>query len=393
MAGVISDKGLRQPRGFFEKKLRKILQRISKNEWVDLRWSNNFFPGGPFTGRAKATTVWVVGSFARGAEFCGDLDIVIQAETVFDSFAAPNKTVCNALAGAHPYARAYLGTPEKNDSYASFDDAVLLWSEDRPDWETALAGIQINPNEGRQEREWDALPLRMEQVRISDPDELLEQKKAGIIDWQWIDWEVLARMPVVEENIPRRRLEHIKAQRSSKFGECLDALARLLSQDVPVWAWECYSAKDGVLPTGGYAVAISAQPSLYATYLNSISFHSLLIMPYKSKRGPNGVWLIKRGPNHPLSLMFNRITAYAKADVNGEFAFCDTGDANYPMQVVLSKTQKNGTTPVTGATLLSLLAAVWRVKLANTPGEFFISKYIDSEDEKRLLGKICKWAA
>lgn len=62
MSASASDKGLRQSRASFEKSLRKILQRISCGEWVDLQWNDSFLPGGPFTGKAKATALWVVGS-------------------------------------------------------------------------------------------------------------------------------------------------------------------------------------------------------------------------------------------------------------------------------------------------------------------------------------------
>ena len=61
-------------------------------------------------------------------------------------------------------------------------------------------GIPVNPDEGRQEREWDTIPSRMEQVYVNDPNELLEQKKKGVIDWRWIEWDDLATSLGVEKN-------------------------------------------------------------------------------------------------------------------------------------------------------------------------------------------------
>lgn len=299
MTPVNSTHGLRHPRAFFEKRLRKILESISKGEWVNLHWNESILPGGPFTGRAKATALWVVGSFARGSEYCGDLDLVLLADIERHSFRAPNKTVCNALVGVHQYVRVYLGTPKENNSHASFENAVLLWSKDQPNWGRALFAIQVNPDAGRHEREWDNIPLRMEQARISDPDELLGQKKAGIIDWQWIEWDELSSAAGVEANIPKRRLERIKLHRSSKYGQCLELAAKWLSHKEPPDSWEPHIRNDLPLIVGGYALIISPMPSIELSYLDSTTCHTLLIMPYKTKRGPNGMWVVTRGQNHP----------------------------------------------------------------------------------------------
>lgn len=297
MTPITSSQGLRHPRSFFEKKLRKILERVSKGEWVNLYWKS-VFRDVRQAGKTRPVALWAVGSFARGAEFCGDLDLVVQAETVADS-CPPDKTIRNALTGVHPYVRTYIGTPEENSSYASFDDAVLLWSEEQPDWEKALMDIQANPDEGRHEREWDAIPFRMEQICINDPDELLEQKKAGVIDWQWIEWDELAGISGVEENIPKRRLERMKLSRSSKYDQCLDLASKWLSHKESPDAWEYQHGNDCPQIVGGHALTISPVPGLWLSYLNKPTCHTVLIMPYKTKRGPNGMWVITRGANHP----------------------------------------------------------------------------------------------
>ncbi|QOX80857.1 hypothetical protein FY034_17690 (plasmid) [Trichlorobacter lovleyi] len=302
MTPINSSQGLRHPRIFFEKKLRKILERVSKGEWVDFHWKEFFVLRGDYTGRAKATALWVVGSFARGAEYCGDLDLVLCAEEEYTSFRASGLTVSKALVGAPPYVRTYVGTPEENSSYASFDDAVLLWSKEQPDWEKALAGIKVSPDAGRHEREWDEIPLRMEQICIADPDKMLELKKSGVIDWQWFEWDALAAFPLIEKNVPKKRLDFIKSRRASKYSQCLDLAAKWLSHREYADSWDLYGClirKEMPITIGGHALTISPMPGLWLSYLDDPTCHTVLIMPYKTKRGPNGMWAITRGPNHP----------------------------------------------------------------------------------------------
>lgn len=387
-----NDMGLRQPRSVFEKKLRKILQRVASSEWSSFAWKAPLWSRAEFcTGQARATSLWVVGSFARGSEKCGDLDLVLQAEVKCNLTSPNDKRLTNTLTGVHQYVRTYLGTPDENSSHVGFDEAVLLWSIDHPNWEQALASIKVSPDVGRFEREVDCIPISMEQVYIPDPDELIALKKNGVIDWEWVSWSELEQIKPDLTN-SQAHIQRITRDRSSKFADAFKLAANWLSHKVPLWAWDDFPRKGWPLHAGGYSVAVSPRPSVCLSYLDSLTCHSIIVMPYKTKRGPNGIWVISRGLNHPLVKEFEKIKVYAPVDINGVFHYRDKNDANYSKQIILSKGPHIGFHPVSGKELLDLLATVTSVHLLNTKQDFNYSSYYRMDPELALLDRLKKWA-
>lgn len=73
--------------------------------------------------------------------------------------------------------------------------------------------------------------------------------------------------------------------------------------------------------------------------LDDLATSELLIVPHLSSRGPNGIWTIERGENHPLVLAADKLQVYAlfeqdghpdfycRVSINGNAGLCDSDSA------------------------------------------------------------------
>ena len=67
-------------------------------------------------------------------------------------------------------------------------------------------------------------------------------------------WLIPHQIPESQKNIPKRRLEHMKLYRSSKYGQCLDLAAKWLSHKESQGAWEYQPGNDRPQIVGGHAL-------------------------------------------------------------------------------------------------------------------------------------------
>ncbi len=68
----------RLPRDHFTRVLARICGRLDNSYASQVRWTDSFFKEVHHS-IVSARALWVVGSYARGALDCGDLDLVMEA--------------------------------------------------------------------------------------------------------------------------------------------------------------------------------------------------------------------------------------------------------------------------------------------------------------------------
>ena len=167
----------RRPRDHFTRVLSRICERLDASSVSEIKWTDRFFKE-ENRSVVSIRALWVVGSYARGALHCGDLDLVIEATTPeFEGrrgVLPPTRAICRSFFKSTPDVRVYVGTPDENTSGLAFDSARLLWSSEQPDWRAAIEAILPDPSAGRFPRPTDAIPLRMEQL---DTNRLLALKR------------------------------------------------------------------------------------------------------------------------------------------------------------------------------------------------------------------------
>lgn len=287
----------RRPRASFTKTLKGICARLDASRSADVAWYDRFC-NKTFHGTVEAIALWVVGSYARGAPTCGDLDLVFEYRTTSGSNPSGRKAGV-AIFGARPLVRIYGGTPTGNSSGVRFPEAVLVWQSGGFDWESALASIKEDPTSGRLSRSTDVFPLRHEQLNceIDQLERLVDMVKRGTISWTFTP---LANLDPVEAS--GNAEQELALQMRELCGKRTQAmlpylLAFLRSREW--WPTTCfYYSRSG--PSGFFtdgALLLLGRPSLALRFLDNPEVQELVLMPYITTRGPNGIVSLRKGIN------------------------------------------------------------------------------------------------
>lgn len=96
----------------------------------------------------------------------------------------------------------------------------------------------------------------------------------------------------------------------------IDAINYLCPQ-VPGRFWKQEYSDKTAIKIGGYLVRSGKAPSLYISILDRVETSSLVLVPHKTTRGPNGLWIIRRGPEHPLVKFFEGLSMYVAVANDG----------------------------------------------------------------------------
>ena len=290
----------RLKRSAFTLKLNRICQRLDE---ANVRTVQDRIMGMQKEKQVQITSLWVVGSYARGASHCGDLDLVIQAKALSGGLPYAS-TIARAFFGSLRYVSYFSGTPEENTSGVAFEEAVCIWNGPSCNWPAAIAGIQLNPDAGRAPRETDGIPLLAEQLacNIDHLKKIASQGHQGILSWEYIPFE-LSNLKELEANSPLRErgtvgwyLDRV----GKKSRQILALLAEVLANLEPFGSWSQPCLSINTEFRCGATLILIGKPTVPVRLLDdNLSVRQLLIVPHLSKRGPNGAWLIKRGENHP----------------------------------------------------------------------------------------------
>ena len=302
---------MRYPRARFTRALQKICSALEASPILEV--TDKDFRGRTRQTRVQIRTLWVVGSYARGALECGDLDLVL--DVVGLNGGVPRiQDISRCFFGATPRVAFYHGTPEKNQSGVEFSDARLVWSSEHPDWRSSIASIAEDPTAGHFERPSDHLPLSPEQMRgdISHVEKLLHDRNERRLSWYHIDLEADHR---AQPQIPEQFAETLS--RYTNMGKATrHALAHFLAASGNrQWADEELNRNWGA-PTefrlGGTEIHVGTPPLPYEP-LAVASTSRLVLVPHMSARGPNRAWVIERDIGHPLMQLAESRKAYTLA--------------------------------------------------------------------------------
>lgn len=301
----------RRSRASFTRSLQRICQRIDKKSVFDTDWRDDFF-GGAQHSRLRVRSVWVAGSYARGALQCGDLDLV--ADIIAEEGLLPfTSTISRCVIGGAPDVRLYIGSPEKNSSGIVFPEAKLLWSADQSDWNAAIEAILAEATATRYRRPHDILPLRKEQtVDYGDEDtfgRILDLLGKDVLSSQWV--------PLSDINVKADRWSPAANVFFEKIAEWCGKRTQVAIPYVIEWftnnnrcdLWHKNYNESRHFKIGGAKVLVG-RPCIDLTLLDSLSCSSVVVVPHLSRRGPNGLWILSRGTNHPVNKKFASCKAY-----------------------------------------------------------------------------------
>ncbi|WP_416739062.1 hypothetical protein ACM1ZW_19540 [Pseudomonas sp. NFX71] len=290
----------RYPRESFTKKLERICQRLDEASIRTIAHKDFF--NKPAKSQVQLTSLWVVGSYARGAMTCGDLDLVLEYNLIEGSHPAP-RTMTKTFFSTLPYVSYYFGTPENSTSGVVFPDAIPIWTEPGCDWEAAIDSIKPVSSAGRAARETDSIPLRPDQLYM-EPERLqwlAAQEKEGLLEWEFVEFTPADLEPVPPEEISERdrKLLRIAPMMAKKSQVLIPAIIRLMKKHERFGIWESSDSYRVKLDCGATALHLGRPVLPYNAFDDEPTIKQYVLIPHVSAKGPNGAWIIRRGPNHP----------------------------------------------------------------------------------------------
>ncbi|WGK92561.1 hypothetical protein [Pseudomonas migulae] len=290
----------RYPRESFTKKLERICQRLDEASTRTIAHKDFF--NKPATTQVEITSLWAVGSYARGAMTCGDLDLVVEYRLVEGPHPAPRR-ITKTFFGALPYVSYYFGKPENSTSGVVFPDAIPIWTEPGCDWGAAIDSIKPVTSAGRAARETDSIPLRPEQLYM-EPERLqwlAAQEKEGLLEWEFVEFTAADLDPVPLEEISHRdkKLLRIAPMMAKKSQVLIPAIIRLMKKHERFGIWESSDSYRVKLDCGATALHLGRPVLPYNAFDDEPTIKQYVLIPHVSAKGPNGAWIIRRGPNHP----------------------------------------------------------------------------------------------
>lgn len=289
----------RDPRELFTKKLVRICQRLDEQAVRAITHKHIYRE---FTCQIEITTVWAVGSYARGALLCGDLDLVIgykQIEGVLPS----HRVWPRAFFGSPALVRCYPGNPIENTSGVLFSEAIPIWTGPGCDWKAAIASIKPDPHAGRASRETDPIPLRDEQLRTyyNEYHEAVDMQRDGLWEWEFVEIDEQMLSPAAADD-PAEDVAYFKRcapTMGRKSQVLIPAIIKLMRQQEPFGSWSSANSSRTAFSCGSSELHLG-RPGLPINFFEySPWVRQLILIPHTSARGPNGAWIIRRGREHP----------------------------------------------------------------------------------------------
>ncbi|WP_394845141.1 hypothetical protein LZC95_49965 [Pendulispora brunnea] len=315
----------RFPRERFRRVLERILGRLDAEQTYRATWRDDFFRDErSSTFRVKA--LYVAGSWARGAPDCGDLDLLLSIDAgPPHGHDIPKSQISRLVTGSPAYVQVHTGTPEDNSSHVEFPEAQLLWSVDDRDWQSKLDAIKVDPNAGRFSRKYDALPMRPGQLRTTFEvlDEVVEQLDRGIIASEWVPIGAIQPKPDTWDEETEKWHRWLSIEGGKQARKVGDFVLQYLFATCPSEIDLGYSSNPLDFRYGGFYVTMG-RPYLDIDVLNNVNATAVVLAPYITTRGPNGIWILRRGAQHPFQALFERVRCCVASEC-GKITFTKTG--------------------------------------------------------------------
>jgi len=303
--------GTRYSRDFFTGALQRIAEKIDRQQEYRIEWHDDLLFRGKQVSRILAKGLWAVGSWARGALECGDLDLVLDV-TSLEGHLPFERSIRGAVSGGARYVRIYIGTPEKNSSGATFDEAVLIWSPTARDWKSNIQRIKPNPTVTRFTRKTDELPLRPEQLQgdeIGEREKIVDLRNEGYLSWDWVALDSIAVQPEKWSEPGRSFHDRVIQFIGKKTQRVLPFIIQYFENSGHTGCWGNYSWEKSTFKIDGSEIIIG-RPHVSISKLELLECSALILVPHLTSRGPNGLWIIRRGDKHPVTESLLNLGAY-----------------------------------------------------------------------------------
>lgn len=298
----------RLPRAYFTKRLAAMLTAVDSNPERTFQFNDAFKWEDPriLEARVRLKRVWVYGSFARGAETCGDLDVDIEVDYLpvgADDLRRPPQ---------HLVGRAFWGNQRRVSVSVAMDasvkltaigkrihrERVLVW-EAGLDWRKRVEGISSSHTAGRHARLLGLLPFSKDRLRLSSveaTDLALAMKHLVLVSHcRPIDGGGEVARLRKDEAWALEALGRLRGRQANVAAASVLPVCRQLEMEQgappPCWTYGLetvvWCGHELHLGTADFGVRVlDRRPELVG----------FVMVPFLTARGPNGAWFVSRGP-------------------------------------------------------------------------------------------------
>lgn len=295
---------MRRSRDHFTKRLKKIAKKIDENAAViyEVVWS----PGAPIADKINRTlfkvkNLWVYGSWARGCLECSDLDLFCELEIVGGHpFPDPAKVKTLLIQSVQDIDFTLAEERLTRKMAEVIKDKIIIWSQSNRNWEQNIDSIKADPSATRFQRPYDDLPLRKEQLfdNVDTLNVIAGLQKDGVIESSIVLYEDL---PPDQSHWSQSAINWFNAIINSdgkKTVKTMSFVFEFFEREEKIKEFSHYDSPRYQI--NDWHIEVGKMSAYRAIrYLDDTSCRGIMLAPHSSRRGPNGIWIIRRGPKHP----------------------------------------------------------------------------------------------
>ncbi len=131
--------------------------------------------------------------------------------------------------------------------------------------------------------------------------ELAAQERKGLVEWEFFEFTPADLNPVPAEEVSDRdrkllRIAHMMGKKSQAL---IPAIIRLMARYEPIGGWSSSDSYRVKFNCGATALHLGRPALPYNPFDEEPTIKQYALLPHISRKGPNGAWVIRRGPNHP----------------------------------------------------------------------------------------------
>jgi len=295
-----------RPRAHWTAKLARILAEVASNGTYEANWKDSLL-GGRLTGKFAVEAVYVFGSFARGADMCGDLDLLLELRRI-EGMLPPSALVKRVALGRPTHVDVLIDSFGTDHYRCQFSEARLVWSRAQPDWEANIAALPALSTAARFARKTDGLPFPLRCLAISrDTAEAMVDRIAdGELKSTFVPFDSVR----VESGSWDEHQTHLAMCAEMGTGAATKKIVNWVMQHTFDITSEPYSFRRedhaGRLHVNEVVIRMG-RPNPSATVLDHVDASRLLLVPHLSTGVPGGIWCIERGPEHSVVKAFENV--------------------------------------------------------------------------------------
>jgi hypothetical protein len=306
----------RQPRDAFLPTIAKVVARMEATlPSVRASWkAHQLFGGREESATIALESLHVFGSFARGAPLCGDLDLIVTF-VHSDGQRPSDRVVHNLSVGRTRGMDVVVAHRDEFDAkLAQFPETKLLWSLAEPDWRAHVGRIPLDSNADRFDRRTDQLPVSLKQIdfySLEHVEKVLDAIDRRELVSTWVPHEKLVPAPEQWDHELQRALRVYGDLSGAKTRVVLPYVLQWMSEPQPFHILLRHSLHDRAAIHVNNVFAHMGRPALDVEALNRADISALVLAPHVSQRFPNGLWVLTRGPRHPVVKAAKTLRAWA----------------------------------------------------------------------------------